>query len=311
MAGLYKEAWLLDFVGVNNEHLRNNSIFTQHAVDWSPYLDSAVINIPIKGNKTNTVSVNPSYPLTVTNRTDTTAQILLKNYATEPDRVGRGQIAGIAIDPTNSLLKDQRDNLMDKVVTDGLHSAAPIQDTAFTPVFAVPAANTLAPSGYRYITESDIRKLRVALDTKYKGSSGWQWVLEVSAEDFFNLQATNPTLLAQQGYLNKLGEVLNLQVMRIAGFEVIIEDRTPVYTNAGVKQPVGTLAVPGTNRTAAVAYVKNLSFGFTPGKIDFYETMNDPTWQADIFSMAMYAYAGAPATVADDFRYFGAILKTN
>ena len=309
MAGLYKEAWLHEFVGENNEHLRNNSIFTQHAVDWSPYLDSAVINIPIKGNKTNAVSVNPTYPLTVTNRTDTTAQILLKNYATDPDRVGRGQIAGIAVDPTNTLLKDQRDNLMGKVVTDGIHSAAPIQDTAFTPVFSVPAANTLAPSGYRYITVDDIRRLRVALDAKYKGRL--QWVLEVSAEDFYNLQATNSTLLAQQGYLNKAGEILNLDVMRIAGFEVIVEDRTPVYTNGGVKQPVGTLAVPGTNRIAAVAYVKNLSFGFTPGRIDFYERMNDPEWHADVFSMAMYAYAGAPATVAADFRYFGAILKTN
>lgn len=311
MAGLNKELWELNFRGLDNSHLHDHSIFTQNAENWDAYVDGAALNFTFKGNKTGNVQKNPTFPLPITTRTDVATAIPLDYYATDADRVTEMQIMGLANKPEDSLAKDQRDDMMAKIIASGIYSAAPITANAKCPIITTPNTNTLGADGYRNITSEDIMSLRIALDNIYKKTVGWEWFLPLSSADFYALLKADPVLQAQQGFSGNMGTVGQLRTLNVNGFTIYIDDRAPLYSNANAKLAQSTVANPLTNRKSAVAYVKKKSYGLGFGKMNFFYQEKDPLYQGNLFSTGMQAYAGAPCVNAADYVNFGVITKTN
>lgn len=283
MAGLNKEIWLSRLEA--NEWFADNP-FMQDAVNLDAFVDNDVINFGKQGAFTAGVQKNPSYPLAApVQRTDAPGTMALDEYATNPIVVTDAEQVELAYDKLDSYVRQAQQHLEERIAAEALWQLGATGNSANTPIIDVAATNAVHPTDSRKIlTEKDVAKLAELWDNLNYPQAGR--VLVINPNTFWSL-VNNSTSLMNQYIINDPKGVINGTVLQIHGFQILKRTGTPYYDNAAVGSTVkiayGT--APGVNDLpAAVAYIRNLTFGRAMGSISMYENANDPLWQGTIMS---------------------------
>ena len=304
MAGLNKEVWLARLEA--NEWFAEN-IFMQDAVNLDSEVDNDVINFARRGTFAAGVTKNPTYPLAApVQRTDTAGNIALDEYATGQIVVTDAEQVELSYPKLDSYVLQAKEHLEDRIAREALWNLGATGLTTLTPIMDVDATNAVHPTDSRKIlTTKDIGLLAERFDKLKYPKAGR--VLVVNSSTFYSL-VLNSTELMNQWIINQKPGVIDAVALRVHSFDIIEREDTPYYDNAAVASTVkiafGT--TPGVNDLpAAVAYIRNLSFGRALGTLSMYDKVNDPEYQGTIMSFRKRAKVGAFFQ-----QYLGVIRRT-
>lgn len=302
-----RQQFLKLLVGKDNEFLYANQWFLQLAVNMNMYTENDQINFTYKGTIPN-VTKNPTYPLTLTNRTDTPDFIKLIPYASDEFIIPKIDLHALPYDKRASLLQDYRDAVMNEVVSEGIWNSSLYEDTADTPT--VVATGAADANGNKLVTGNDIIALRKRLDKRYPGLKNAAWHLVLDVESYWAIAATDPIIIGQQTRNGSVGNVNTLGI-NYHGFVLHCDDRTPWYGGATDQRlAYGATPTLGTDSPSATAFVANRSFCSAIGSIDFFDNPRQSDVQADKGSFLIHAYVGAMSNdLETNIKYMGAILR--
>ena len=280
--------------------------FLKYGKNMSDFVTNDVIHYAFEGPLPEVVK-NPSYPLVVSTRVDTPDFATLHNYSTKPTRVFYDETIELVYNKRESILAGHRTALLNEISTEGMWNVGPKQNTAKTPIIS--GTTGAVVNGYKTILKEDIKKLRVALDTKYPDKRGMQWVLVLDDECFWELVANDPNLNAQIQNNNPVGDVNIGTSFKYYGFIVFADSRTPWYA-AGVKKAYGSTPVLGTDLPSAIAFLNQESFMIAQGSTEMFADEKNPEWQADLWSFQTRAMVEPFGTVSNNELHLGALLRT-
>jgi len=246
-----KEIWL-DFI---NETLSKNNTFLTKAVnDTASVIDNKVVHIANAGSPSEIVTNNTSWPLTISDRTDTDITYNLDRFNTYPKRVDSLEKVELSYDLMASILKNDLTNMQNKAANKilynwvyGIATGAIVDSTG--------TGKTIMSTGFgetgnsKKFTLNDINKANALLTSQDVPVEGR--VLLVTPSQYSDIQefiqqpiyAPNFADSAVKGFVGVVG-----------GFEVIVRSKTVAISHTGV-----TVASPeATGLTsyvaAAVAY---------------------------------------------------------
>jgi len=304
MSGLNKEIWLNRLEA--NEWFADNP-FMQHAVNLDAFVENDNINFAKQGSFTAGVEKNPTYPLaTPAQRSDSANKIALDEYATNPIVVTDAEQVELAYQKLDSYVRQAQQHLEERIAGEALWNIGAIANTNATPIIDVAATNAVHPTDSRkIITQKDIAKLAELWDNLNYPQQGR--VLVVNPNTFWAM-VQNSTELMNQYIINDPKGVIDGVLLQVHGFEVLKRTGTPYYDDAALNATakIAYGASPGVNDLpAAVAYIKNMSFGRALGTISMYERTNDPEWQGTIMSFRKRA-----AVKTFFQQYLGVIRRT-
>lgn len=196
------------------------------------------INLSQVGADPNVLKDNGSWPLTITQRTDSGIQIALATYDTEPTFVTNVEEMETAYDKCESVARQHVNALRTKVSLSAAYNIAPASNTASTPVLATTGANR--GDGNKALTYKDILKLRTAFNKANYPTEGRVLVLSPEHEE---------DLLAED--INRYNRVM--ETGKLAGFKVYTFNGNPTYTTGGSKNAYGTL----TGQPSSFAFINS------------------------------------------------------
>lgn len=220
-ATVNKQIWIDHLISLN---FLETNWFLKYGKNMSDFVTNDVIHYAFEGPLPEVVK-NPSYPLVVSTRVDTPDFATLHNYSTKPTRVFYDETIELVYNKRESILAGHRTALLNEISTEGMWNVGPKQNTAKTPIIS--GTTGAVVNGYKTILKEDIKKLRVALDTKYPDKRGMQWVLVLDDECFWELVANDPNLNAQIQNNNPVGDVNIGTSFKYYGFIVFADSRTP------------------------------------------------------------------------------------
>lgn len=307
MATLKKGLFLRLLVGKDNEYLHDNW-FIKTCVNMDRYVDdNNWLNFSHKGTLAGGVTKNPTYPLPLVQRTDTPDRVYCAPYSSPAGYLPRIETHALPYDKKPTILKDERDGLMDEIVTEGLWNCSPFENTLNTPIIQATGA---LKNGYRTITGDDIKRLRVALNQRFPALKNAKWLLILDTENYWDLSLEDEVLRAQM-MRKKYGDV-SVGDISYLGFVLKEDDRSPYYDGTTMQRlPYGAAPVIGTDLRGATAYVENKTFASGFGKAQMFEDKNAATLQGDVVSFLQHAYVGPfSEDLQSNLTYMGSIQRT-
>ncbi len=196
------------------------------------------INLSQVGADPNVLKDNGTWPLTITQRTDSGIQIPLATFDTEPTFVTNVEELETAYDKCESVAKQHINALRTKAALSAAYNIAPSSNTTNTPVLATTGANR--GDGNKALTYKDILKLRTAFNKANYPMEGR--VLLLSPEHEEDLQAED---------VDRYNRVMDSG--KLAGFKVYTFSGNPTYTTGGAKNTYGTL----TGQPSSIAFLNS------------------------------------------------------
>jgi hypothetical protein len=306
MAGLKREAYIDLLVGKDNEHLYSNDWFLMRGINMDALVENDRINFTYKGTIPG-VTKNPTYPLTTVTRTDLPDYIALAPYSTERFQIPKIDLHALPYDKRKSILEDHRMAIMNEIVSEGIWNVSPFTTSALTPT--VDATGSAGTNGNKLVTILDILNLRKKLNIVYPALKNAAWTLAMDTESYYNI-ANDAVIRAQQQQQSAVGDV-NVKVLKIHGFELIEDGRTPYYDAATAERIVyGASPLLGTDFHSATAFVNNKTFCKAVGTVDFFDDPKDSAYQADFGSFLLHGYVGPLSfDLETNLRFMGAIIR--
>ncbi len=203
-----------------------------HMVDYN------TINLSQVGADPNVIKDNGTWPLTITQRTDSGIQIPLATFDTEPTFVTNVEELETAYDKCESVVKQHVNALRTKAALSAAYNIAPASNSAATPVLATTGADR--GDGNKALTYKDILKLRTAFNKANYPMQGRVILLSPEHEE---------DLLAED--VNRYNRIM--ETGQVAGFKVYTFNGNPTYTATGAKKDYGDM----TGKPSTVAFVNS------------------------------------------------------
>lgn len=298
MAGLNKEIWI--------DALRETTFygpedFMSDATDYSVFVDNDKINLAEVGAPPNVEKNRVTYPIPVTQRTDTALVLSLDEYSSDNTLVQDAETAELVYDKVASIVSQHRMAIADRIAQEVGHNVAPLLESTLTPVLETTGADNGA--GLKAATKADIFRLKKVLDDLKYPVAGRTLVLTT---DQFNELLLDPTILVQVERNQAIG-VVDPTIIRIAGFTIRqrATSDAPLYEDVGgvwTKQDFGKVQTV-TDFRAGHGYIARDSFWMAKGTLTMYESLKDPLFHGDIFSFRQRAAGGA----LDQRKLFGLV----
>ncbi|MBP4140026.1 hypothetical protein [Flavobacterium geliluteum] len=196
---------------------------------------------------------NTTYPIPVQVYDDGDLQFSLDKYQTKVVTVSDDQVLGASYDKIDKVTKAGTRAILTEKFEKAIHSIAPQENTAKTPViFATGVNGTDAPlmDGTRLrLTYDDLVRLKAACKSGKFPLKDRRLVL---SEDHWN-----DLLLDRKNFGDKLVNYAEgTPAPKIAGFNLYTYENMPYYTAAGVKKAYGAV-VAGTDKVASVVFCKD------------------------------------------------------
>lgn len=185
-----------------------------------------IINLSQVGADPNVVKDNGTWPLAITQRTDSGIQIPLATFDTEPTFVTNVEELETAYDKCESVAKQHVNALRTKACLSAAYNIAPASNTSNTPVLATTGADR--GDGNNALTYKDILKLRTAFNKANYPMQGRVILLSPEHEE---------DLLAED--VNRYNRIMDTG--QVAGFKVYTFNGTPTYASDGTKNAYGTI----------------------------------------------------------------------
>lgn len=265
-AGLQTEVWIDQLL----EDFHPENSFYLDGEDWSEFVEHDKINFAIVGADPTVVVNRTTYPIPVTQRTDTGADVELDEFSTDTTVVRDAEQVELAYKKLETVLAGHKRVLREKYANKGQYNIAPTAHSASTRVIA---STGPLRNGFRNPSEADIKGLAEDWDDQNIPETGR--VLLLNNRDYWGLMDNIPALAKQ--YERQAAGTVGASILTIHGFEIKRRNQSALYKLVGgvwTKQAFGTAASADTF-AASTAYVKGVSFIYADGTTKMYDSVDD------------------------------------
>jgi len=268
-AGLNKEIWLPDLL----EDFYADDMFIKEMRDMSAFVENDTINLAEAGVNPNVLINNTTYPITISQRTDSPIAIPLDTFDTENTLVRNIEIAELAYDKRSSVMYGHKQALRMTFMQKSAHAVAPSADSTDTPVIQTTGADN--GQGLKRLKYADILKLKKRFDNAEIPGEGRILVLSAQHQEDLEIEDAER--------YNKLMEKGTL-----AGFKLyfLAEKRLPRYNKTtGAKVAYGASSL-ATDSYASIAFHKDEMMK-AQGNTDMFLREKDPEARGDVLGFQM------------------------
>lgn len=310
-----KKILVLDLLyGDGREDIYGNDWYTNKGLN----LDYAVENDEIRFNR---IGAKPTFhknwdfqangQLPIAWRSHTGDSFTLDNFHSDQFPLPEVDLIGMPFKEGKVLMNDIRLGLADISVRSGIWNMGPYQHTAKTPIIV--ATGSVGLDGFKLVTAEDISKARVMMNVAYPKLATMPMTVVINSESYQKIVDSNDTLKAQQSYQGGLGFIYSVPNMRIAGFDVVSDERLPYYTSGvaatATRKPYGS-TILSTDRPAAVFFVDKMAYVTAMGSIQEFNNQGHAGWQGDVMSALFRCYNGPLSSdLQTGLMYCGAIVR--
>lgn len=222
-----------------------------HVVNAGSATEQNIIYVPVTDFEVDILVNNNTYPIAFQEYTDDTVQIKLDKYQTKVVTLRDDDTLGASYDKIDTATKSMTRGINVEKYQRAIHSIAPLNHTAKTPVIVATGIMTpgenpiLDPTGRPRLVYPDL----VAAKEACKGFGQCRLVL--------NESHWNDLLLDRKNFGNQLVDyAAGKPAPKIAGFEIHQYDgEMPIYTSAKAKKPYGSIK-DATDKVASVIFNK-------------------------------------------------------
>ena len=258
-------------------------VLTRLGKDDSVYVNNNKVYIPNAGEPGSILTNNTSYPVAVTERTDTTVEYDINSYQLPPVRLGNFDIKDITYNKAMSIAKDFMggigEHIMYTAFADwyiGKESGKHILTTGST----VPSEAPGATGNVKAITQADVKKAAKMLDKQKIPTTGRYLLLPSSM--FYQLHDS----VIDTFTINDNDGLLMFD-KQFYGFTVVMK---PYVINAqanGTARPAGHLGTTS-DIEVGLAYHKDM-VSIAKSQTFMYDSQNRPEYYGDIMSAEAWA----------------------
>jgi len=282
MAGLQKEVWV---AGIKENPIPDHS-FVMASTDMSEYVENNKLHLAEAGIEPD---VHEDYfsgnedPLPVAAITDIPNEVVLKTYSTDQTRHRDLQEVELQYNKRMSVIGRHRTSLAKNIGQRASYAWTPSATDAFNKLTILGANDSFIDAVIdleAFFGELDIDgQINICLDPKHMAM--------IRKEDY----KLYKMIKSEKG--------TDLYSFKIFGYS-----KNPLFTDAGVKKPFGSVVEAGDKRCSFVWVTEEVFRCF--GEVKMYETLNDSGLQADVLSFAQRALVGKIR--ANNPKYLGAIV---
>jgi len=274
MAGLLKEIWISQLMETYDQV--PSFLNVPGIQDMSAMVNNNTINLAEAGVDPDVLVNNTTYPVAISERTDTPLALPLDYFDTENTVVRNSEAVQLAYAKLESVIRRHRQALVNKTAHKASHALTPAADSAFTPVIGTTGADD--GNGIKIMTEADVFLLGEKMDDIDAPEDSR--FLSLHSKHWNQLVANSPTL-KEQRYRQTLG-VINRDFMELAGFKILKYRSAAVFNkNTGAKVAYGAAAAPATDTISSFAFVASEVMKAL-GSVDMFERLADPEARGDI-----------------------------
>ncbi len=276
-AGIFTEAWTGELIKAFRTAAESIGWYNKIR-SYDSYVKNDVIHFVDLGGDPEVLINNTTYPLEITDLEDGDKAVSLDKYQSKPTRVTDDELHAISYDKMATVIERHRDAFSEVKFKRAIHSLAPAEHTAKTPVLLT----TGEADGSRLrLTRKDIIALKKAFDKAKVPAEGRILVLcPDHVADLLELDQK----FASQYYNYESGAIT-----RMYGFEIYEYTECPYFNNT-TKKKTAYGAVPTANdMQASVAFsLKRVMRADGSTKTYLSEAANNPTTQENVFSLRTY-----------------------
>jgi len=249
---LIKEIWVQDV----QEALNRNADFLPYSVDHSAYIAFGTVHVPQSGSNPTVVKNPATFPLAISERTDTDRTYALNQFALEPTLISNLDELQISYDKRQSGLGQQITTLTQRIgdevaISWSATGAANIVGTTGSAV-----ATSLAPGATgtrKAVTLADIASLASKLDKDNVPRQNRK--LLMSTDMFWELfQISDVIRASYNGFQNQPNVLANGIVAMLYGFEIMMRPVVSVYANSATSPKAFGAATATTDNLACIAF---------------------------------------------------------
>ena len=249
---LIKEIWVQDV----QEALNRNADFLPFSVDHSAYIAFGTVHVPQSGSNPTVVKNPASFPLAISERTDSDRTYSLNQFALEPTLITNLDELQISYDKRQSVLGQQISTLTQRIgdevaISWSATGAANIVGTTGSAV-----ATSLAPGATgtrKAVTLADIASLASKLDKDNVPRQGRK--LLMSTDMFWELfQISDVIRASYNGFQSQPNVLANGIVAMLYGFEIMMRPVVSVYANSATSPKAFGAATATTDNLACIAF---------------------------------------------------------
>ena len=276
--GVYTEIWTGELVKVLRAGLEGT--WLSGIPDQSSIVNNDVIHLVEVGVDPDVLINNKTYPIDVQALEDKDIAIKLDKFQTKATPITDDELYSISYDKTARVKEGHANSINDAKFTKAAHALCANKNTETTPVLKTTGEKDTATNRLR-LTVNDLVEMKRALDNLRVPSDGRRLVL---CPDHVNdLLLTSQAFREQYNIDRNSGKVGNLY-----GFEIYEYGNNPLYTTAGVKKALGTMAEAG-EFPCSFAFYKQRVFKATGStKMYYSESKNDPLNQRNLINFRHY-----------------------
>ena len=249
---LIKEIWVQDV----QEALNRNADFLPYSVDHSAYIAFGTVHVPQSGSNPTVVKNPATFPLAISEITDTDRTYSLNQFALEPTLISNLDELQISYDKRQSVLGQQITTLTQRIgdevaISWSATGAANIVGTTGSAV-----ATSLAPGATgtrKAVTLADIASLASKLDKDNVPRQNRK--LLMSTDMFWELfQISDVIRASYNGFQNQPNVLQNGIVAMLYGFEIMMRPVVSVYANTVTTPKAFGAATATTDNLACIAF---------------------------------------------------------
>lgn len=246
---LIKEIWIADV----QEALNQNADFLPYSTDHSGYVAFGTVHLPQSGANPTVIVAPSTFPLTVSERTDTDRTYSLVQYALQPTLITNIDELQISYDKRQSVIGQQLSTLTQTIGNYVATSWAAIGATNLIATTGA-AGTSLAPGATgtrKQVALLDIANLAAKLDKDTVPRQGRKLLMPV--EMFWELFTISDIVRASYNGF-QVNALATGVVAQLFGFDIMIRPTVAVYANGGTSPKAVGAATATTDNLACIAW---------------------------------------------------------
>ena len=246
---LIKEIWIADV----QEALNQNADFLPYSTDHSGYVAFGTVHLPQSGANPTVIVAPSTFPLTVSERTDTDRTYSLVQYALQPTLITNIDESQMSYDKRQSVIGQQLSTLTQTIGNYVATSWAAIGATNLIATTGA-AGTSLAPGATgtrKQVALLDIANLAAKLDKDTVPRKGRKLLMPV--EMFWELFTISDIVRASYNGF-QVNALATGVVAQLFGFDIMIRPTVAVYANGGTSPKAVGAATATTDNLACIAW---------------------------------------------------------
>jgi hypothetical protein len=249
---LIKEIWVSDV----QEALNRNADFLPYSVDHSAYIAFGTVHVPQSGSNPTVVKNPATFPLAISERTDTDRTYALNQFALEPTLISNLDELQISYDKRQSVLGQQITTLTQRIGDEVAISWSATGASNIVGTTGSAVATSLAPGATgtrKAVTLADIASLANKLDKDNVPRQNRK--LLMSTDMFWELFQISDVIRASYNGFQNQGNVLQTgTVAQLYGFDIMMRPVVSVYANSTTSPKAFGAATATSDNLACIAF---------------------------------------------------------